>query len=298
MIKLNHSVVISLKNGALLFLITMVYSCKPKEKDTTMHPFCASEYCSEKGKEELKLVYKQNKTTSDTIFINIGVVIATNKPQEDFNIAAKIKEINAIYASALIQFKLLPKIHYRIQNYTIDEIQDNSEIRNKVTQGLEKENSINLFIVPKGNYLNGFTFVVPDDFINYFNLKCNTIFINDKAWFNQSTLAHELGHFFGLQHTFGKSPEENSTPEKADGSNCTEEGDFICDTPADPNGLINKKCEYIGLSDKKKHGYKPFVNNYMSYYRNTCKNEFTTEQYKAMNAFANKFRTYLFIKKH
>lgn len=279
-----------------IIFTTLVISCN-KSKKEEFHPFCASEYCSESGKEELKKLYKLNNTKLDTLYINIAVIVATAQKSEHFKIEKKIRELNTIYAPALIQFKLLPKINYRIQNYTIDEIQDSDEIRNKVTQGLEKENIINLFIVPKGNYLNGFTFVVPDNFINYFNLKCNTIFINDKAWFNQSTLAHELGHFFGLQHTFGKSPEENSTHEKADGSNCTEEADFICDTPADPNGLIDENCVYIGLSDKKKHGYNPMVNNYMSYYRNSCKIEFTKGQYASINAFANKYRMYLSIKK-
>jgi len=114
---------------------------------------------------------------------------------------------------------------------------------------------------------------------------------------NFSTLSHELGHFFGLQHTFGKSPAENTTFEKPDGSNCLDEADFICDTPADPNGKINSRCEFIGLSDKKTHDFKPLVNNYMSYYQNACKNEFTEEQKTAMNVFANKYRYYLKIKK-
>jgi hypothetical protein len=102
-----------------------------------------------------------------------------------------------------------------------------------------------------------------------------------------------MGHFFGLQHTFGESPKENTTLEKPDGSNCNSEGDFICDTPAGPNGKINNRCLYIGLSDTEKHNFKLLVNNYMSYYRNSCKNEFTLGQYASMNAFANKYRKYL-----
>ena len=278
-----------------IIILTFIISCT-KSKKEEVHPFCASEYCSKKGKEELKSLYKKSQVIKDTIYMNISVIVATNQTINHFKIEDKITELNSIFATALIQFKLLPKVHFKPQKYTIDEIQDDNSIRNKVTENTEQENLINLYIVPKGNYLNGFTFVVPDDFQNYFNLKCNTIFINDSAWFNQSTLAHELGHFFGLQHTFGKSPEEQSTTEKSDGSNCSEEADFICDTPADPNGLINKNCEYIGLSDKKKHGYKPLTNNYMSYYSNSCKNEFTQGQYQSMNAFANKYRMYLLIK--
>lgn len=49
-------------------------------------------------------------------------------------------------------------------------------------------------------------------------------------------------------------------------------------THADPNGKIDKNCEYIGLSDAKKHDFNPPVNNYMGNYRNDCKNEFTVGQ--------------------
>lgn len=278
----------------ILFIFT---SCSEVEVGADLHPFCASQNCSEKGKNELMATYSLSKLELDTMFITIKAFNTTEINSKYFKIKEKIQQLNITFKQAKIQFLLDSIIVKQPSPYTIDQIESSDKIRNKVTNGLEKENIINLFIVPKGEYLNGFTYVVPDDFINYFNLKCNTIFINDEAWFNQSTLAHEFGHFFGLQHTFGKSPNEKTTKEKPDGSNCSDEGDFICDTPADPNGLIDKNCEYIGLSDKKKHGYKPFVNNYMSYYRNSCKNEFTYGQYSSMNAFANKYRMYLSIKK-
>lgn len=279
------------------FLITLssilLISCNDVEKDTDLHPFCASQSCSVKGKSELMETYETYSSQKDTLVITVGVVVTTEKQPIHYAIAKKINELNTIFAPALIQFQVNKKIYKRSYPYTIDEIESSDKIRNTVTTGLEKENIINLFIVPKGAYLNGFTYVVPDIFINYLNLKCNTIFINEEAWFNPSTLPHELGHFFGLQHTFGSNPKENTTKELADGSNCNSEGDFICDTPADPNGLINNHCQYIGLSDKHKHNFNPFVNNYMSYYKNSCKNQFTNGQYIAMNQFANKYRTYL-----
>ena len=49
---------------------------------------------------------------------------------------------------------------------------------------------------------------------------------------NSGSFAHETGHFFGLPHTF--NPDESQTTELADGSNCSTDGDKICDTPADP----------------------------------------------------------------
>ena len=60
---------------------------------------------------------------------------------------------------------------------------------------------------------------------------------------NGSTLAHELGHYFGLFHTHG----DISQGELVDGSNCSSDGDLICDTPADPilsSSNVNSSCIY------------------------------------------------------
>ncbi|MBK6776644.1 MAG: hypothetical protein IPG74_12700, partial [Flavobacteriales bacterium] len=79
--------------------------------------------------------------------------------------------------------------------------------------------------------------------------------------------AHEVAHALGLMHThdaiFGA--------ELVDGSNCTTAGDFICDTPADPNlgqaGMIEYgTCNYIGtLTDANGDAYTPSTTNIMSY---------------------------------
>lgn len=278
----------------MLLLATVFFSCKNKEGNQAIHPFCASEYCSADGKEELIDLYQHNKPIEKTIYFNVNCIVTSKKSPKFFKIAAKIEKLNQVFSPSHIQFRLLPIISHEPSTINLDEIENKKSALKLVTRNLEKKDALNIFIVQHGKYLNGFTYVIQDNFLSYFNLfECNTSFISEKAWFNESTLAHEMGHFFGLQHTFGKSPYENTTLEKPDGSNCVEEGDFICDTTADPNGKVNKKCEYIGLSDAKKYDFNPPVNNYMSYYRNDCKNEFTTGQYASMNAFANKYRKYL-----
>jgi len=85
-----------------------------------------------------------------------------------------------------------------------------------------------------------------------------------------SSLAHEMGHLFGLLHTF-----EGSGTELVNGSNCLEAGDLICDTPADPfvEGaedttwieLVNFEFIFDGLDDNGEY-YLPDVSNVMSYY--------------------------------
>lgn len=289
---------LNLKIIGLLFLVSVFFSCENKEGNNAIHPNCASDYCSATGKEQLIDLYRNSKPIEKTLYFDVNCIVTAEKSLNYFKIKAKIEKLNQIFVPSHSQFRLLPKIFHHPSTFNLDEIEKEKTSRRMVTQDFEKGDALNIFIVPHGEYLNGFTYVIQENFFSYFNLlECNTTFISEKAWFNESTLAHEMGHFFGLQHTFGKSPYEKTTLEKPDGSNCVDEGDFICDTSADPNGKINKKCEYIGLSDAKKYDFNPPVNNYMSYYRNDCKNEFTDGQYASMNAFANKYRKYLSAKK-
>ena len=62
----------------------------------------------------------------------------------------------------------------------------------------------------------------------------NYIFHNmrDAGW--GWTVAHELGHWFGLDHTFKGSGSENVTRNSSSQYyNCLIRGDYLCDTPAD-----------------------------------------------------------------
>lgn len=104
------------------------------------------------------------------------------------------------------------------------------------------------------------------------------------------TYVHEMGHYFGLPHTF----EGAGTPgaELVDGSNCLTAGDEICDTPADPypSGSVDANCKFIGMTqDANGDYYTPDVGNPMSYYPGICKcNKFTHDQYwKMANTYLN-----------
>lgn len=107
-------------------------------------------------------------------------------------------------------------------------------------------------------------------------------------------LAHHMGKLLGLLETNTGFAEE-----LVDGSNCSTTGDLICDTPADPYGMIRNlagrlvaannispllyanNCEFIwGETDVNGDYYTPHVSNMMSPY--PCKCEFTREQYLKM----------------
>ncbi len=101
------------------------------------------------------------------------------------------------------------------------------------------------------------------------------------------THAHEMGHYFGLEHTFMDS----QTTELVNGSNSLVTADGIADTPADPyihpSPMFNyiNGCRFISmLTDANGDFYDPIVGNIMSYY--PCRCSFTHQQYLKMAATA------------
>lgn len=85
---------------------------------------------------------------------------------------------------------------------------------------------------------------------------------------NAQTLAHELGHNFGLYHTFSTFGHP-ITQELVNGANCDTTGDLVCDTPADPYPQSSfDSCRYTGTAtDANGDPYQPDVFNIMSYYQ-------------------------------
>ncbi len=121
--------------------------------------------------------------------------------------------------------------------------------------------------------------------------------IDKKSVLNNRTLVHEMGHYFGLKHTwYFDDANSAKSIELADGSNCLTAGDGICDTPADPFilsdiGNLNNyvsfknptKCKFIYTSlDSKGKYYNPLVGNVMSYYPMDCDCGFTDGQLQKM----------------
>lgn len=112
-----------------------------------------------------------------------------------------------------------------------------------------------------------------------------TITIKKGDCINPLVIAHELGHFFSLPHTFNGAGDE-----LADGSNCSIAGDGICDTPADPyndpdkiSDYVNDNCVFISeKKDAKGNYYDPDVSNIMGYYLQCVCQSFTTGQYTQM----------------
>ncbi|MFI1745931.1 T9SS type A sorting domain-containing protein [Thalassobellus sediminis] len=198
-----------------------------------------------------------------------------------------IDNLNATYAEAFISFFLCDNINY-INNDEIVHIKKGDEINL-----IEKYNSpgvINIYFTHSiKNSSNESICGYSDN-----EGRKDVIIINNNCAKNNSSLIHEMGHFFSLIHTHGPN---DTTTELVDGSNCDTDGDGICDTPADP-GLstanINNFCEYTGnTTDANGEKYTPDTENIMSYSRKACRNHFTPQQLARMYAFYQTTKSYL-----
>src|SRR5690606_23777949 len=98
-----------------------------------------------------------------------------------------------------------------------------------------------------------------------------------------TTLGHELGHFFGLPHTFqgwenGNIPYDPELVTRGPGANCSFTGDYFCDTEADYLS-IRWACPYTGNKrDPNGDDYQPDSSLYMSYALAPCRSRFSSQQ--------------------
>ena len=108
-------------------------------------------------------------------------------------------------------------------------------------------------------------------------------------------LSHEIGHVLFLWHTHHGTGETtndpNECPELVNGSNSNICGDYVTDTPADPNMGYNvdlDTCEWLGSGvDENGDPYDPDEHNIMSYTQPKCMEYFTSKQSARMkNAMA------------
>ena len=104
-----------------------------------------------------------------------------------------------------------------------------------------------------------------------------------------STISHEMGHVLNLWHThhgtFNEGGNDNPCAELVNGSNSSTCGDYVEDTPADPNlsEKVNINCVYTGTAtDANNQEYTPDVTLIMSYAKKSCRTRFSTKQGERM----------------
>lgn len=169
-------------------------------------------------------------------------------------------------------------------------------------------NSVNVFVTQNansGNIENGNTLGFYQNNSDYVVIRKNQLGIGN------STLAHEIGHLFSLDHPHrgwedqpwdleihGRRVTRSSVSssqsggsvrvELVDRSNCDESGDMLCDTPPDYNfGFTwNEDCPRFNtiVLDRNSDTIVPMQNNYMSYFLGCEPYQFTQDQTDVINA--------------
>lgn len=207
--------------------------------------------------------------------------------EADINTA--ISNLNTIYADAYMEFFLCEGINF-INDDKLCYIKKGDE--KNLIETYNSPGLINIYFAE--NIVNEINEAICGYSDN--QGRNDIIVIKNNCLANDSSLAHEMGHFFSLIHTHGPDSTKMTT-EFVDGSNCNTDGDGICDTPADPkltNKNVNNFCQYTG-KETDAHGdvYTPDAGNIMSYAMKGCRNHFSKQQLARMHAFYMTAKNYL-----
>ncbi len=191
----------------------------------------------------------------------------------------EIANMNKYFAPIGAKFEVC-KINV-IPNYALFELIDDKEYEEMLNM-YHVDNRINMFFV--NSYGGGelFGFAEPKGIENLENEGIVVL----KPHATAAKMAHLMGHYFGLVHTF------ETAGELVKRTNCATTGDKICDTPADPFQLGDdpdllldaptNPCRFIDKSrDANSEYYTPDVGNIMSMYYG-CYCSFSQEQLKLM----------------
>ncbi|HEX9601092.1 MAG TPA: M43 family zinc metalloprotease, partial [Mariniflexile sp.] len=237
-----------------------------------------------KSYEQAFMQKRLSKSTSHTNLMNsipVKAHVIRNSngtggiSEADLNTA--ISNLNDLYAGAFMEFFLCDGINY-INEDSLSHLKKGDEkslIETNNVTGL-----INIYFV---DYIEN---ALEESICGYADNegRNDVIVMKNSCVANDSTLAHEMGHFFSLMHTHGT--DDTKTTELVDGSNCDTDGDGICDTPADPKLTtknVNNFCQYIGTeTDANGDTFTPDTGNIMSYAMKGCRSHFSQQQLARM----------------
>lgn len=224
---------------------------------------------------------------------------AGNGKVKESRVLDQLCALNTAFAPMEFRFYLSPHpTHGTIFNYTLN---NNNIYTNQTawtTMNAQRHpNALNVYIVdvaaPSGNQ-PGLTLAYYSPQRDWVVSRRDQI----SGVSNNSTLPHEFGHFFSLQHTFlgwESDPFDDAYPgwpvapatspggiatERVNQTNCTTAADKLCDTPPDYNfGYGANSCTYSdGAKDPNGTLVDPMENNMMGYFNFCNVYTFTPQQ--------------------
>ena len=274
---------------------------------------CGSPSPSEAQKKELLELFQKFTQQKNTRAINnyrvavkANVVSANNASSflSESDVRVIINNANTYLQNINIQLYLYNDKVYQIKNdqYADFKIVDEVSLR----QANDVSDAINIYFV-KYITLQNLTILSGYAALPSYSASTNRIFYSyfertedDFNNLKNKTFLHEIGHYFGLLHTFQDSNNPDMSKRelvtRGAGSNCVTTGDQLCDTTADPFERLPLIYAYncdqktpTDLQDVNGETFSPPINNIMSY-QQRCGNIFTEQQYQKMQAsFAIRF---------
>lgn len=215
-------------------------------------------------------------------YIFVHVVRSSAGKGLDASIASTLLDnLNAYYSGSNISYVLLGTDYIDEDKY---DLMSYNDIAKKNANGLfttnSHSNAIDIYIISNGQNLkyekNGIIYTINGLAAD---IPATALFLRNNCY-QTTTAAHEVGHCLGLFHTHhGTAEGEAGIPELVNGSNSSTAGDFITDTPADPN-IWDGAGNYIGkdLTDANGEQYNPDPYNLMSYSGHKFRNKITPKQ--------------------
>lgn len=230
-----------------------------------------------------------------------AVVVHSDTTSADFGIS----EINILLNRANLYFDEIG-VQFILKNAEVKDVFD-TKLQSFNTAGelelrsqYDVSDAINIYFVKsitnkEGSVLNGYSALPTyksgsnSVILSYQNNSPDNFqILKDK------TFLHELGHYFGLLHTFQDGNHvdilKRELVTRGINTNCVTAGDEICDTPADPferlSNFTNVNCSQAfpeDLVDANGEVYLPVYDNLMSYHVG-CGDNFTQQQYERMEA--------------
>ncbi len=262
-----------------------------------------------------KIGYDENK---NKVFYRVPVkfwVYRNSKGKKGVSesyLRTRIRELNYYYSknNVGIQFFMYPEITY----IDSDRLHVLKFMSTSFFQALKRRNKGTINVLIAYNLIQKKLGGSIKEYHGVHNSISNTIVIRHKV--ASQSLAHEIGHYFGLKHPHnnwkrGKFKQEAVSRTRKhpglfkSGAICEYNGDGLCDTPAEPNlsKFTDTKCNYTGNIRPDNWGdrYKPNTNNIMSYGKNReCRQHFTKGQIAVMlyTAGRSKYADYWKVSKH
>lgn len=258
----------------LLFFLGVFFSCFAVNAQT-----CGTHFSAKQMKSHFELMSSGSYQAHDTclnkkLSIVFHIVLDSNNAPgvTPTDLSDCIDKLNLYFKRICITF-MNCSTNY-IPNYNYNKWQD-VEHEPPVFANYYVDSTINIYLVEG--------IVTPAGAAGYaYGPGGPDAIVIQKSSISDMTPVHEMGHFFGLPHTFEGT---GGSIELVNGSNCLTTGDGFCDTEADPYPTgddANEPCSFkYGPVDANSNYYTPPVDNIMTYFKN-CRCRFTQQQYNHM----------------